>query len=148
MGCIYGHEPVGTLNGSSSTYFTDTYWISTASGRVVYRGNHSASANGGVSCANANNDASYTYAYVGRAWPSAAKSSKRSALPRSKRWPRPRKRKRESGRAATQSAKRQHKENGLRTMFEGRSNIVGMMEWGAPGVSPDPAKPGSILERK
>ena len=29
----------------------------------------------------------------GRAWPSAAKSSKRSALPRSKRWPRPRKRK-------------------------------------------------------
>ena len=30
--------PVGTLNGSSSTYFTDTYWISTASGRVVYRG--------------------------------------------------------------------------------------------------------------
>ena len=44
--------------------------------------------------------------------------------------------KRESGRAATQSAKRQHKENGLRTMFEGRSNIVGMMEWGSAGRQP------------
>ena len=57
--------PVGTLNGSSSTYFTDTYWISTASGRVVYRGNNNANANGGVSYANANNDASNTNANVG-----------------------------------------------------------------------------------
>ena len=30
--------PVGNLNGSSSTYYTDMYWISTATVRVVYRG--------------------------------------------------------------------------------------------------------------
>ena len=30
--------PVGSMNGSSSTYHTDVYWISTATGRVVYRG--------------------------------------------------------------------------------------------------------------
>ena len=34
--------PVGNLNGSSSTYYTDMYWISTATVRVVYRGFHSA----------------------------------------------------------------------------------------------------------
>ena len=57
--------PVGTLNGSSSTYFTDTYWISTASGRVVYRGYYYAYAFGGVSYANAYSDASNTSANVG-----------------------------------------------------------------------------------
>lgn len=30
--------PVGSMNGSSSTYYSDMYWISTATGRVVYRG--------------------------------------------------------------------------------------------------------------
>lgn len=30
--------PVGSMNGSSSTYHSDVYWISTATGRVVYRG--------------------------------------------------------------------------------------------------------------
>lgn len=30
--------PVGSMNGSSSTYYSDLYWISTATGRVVYRG--------------------------------------------------------------------------------------------------------------
>ena len=30
--------PVGNLNGSSSTYYTDMYWISTATVRVVCRG--------------------------------------------------------------------------------------------------------------
>ena len=30
--------PVGSMNGSSSTYHSDMYWISTATGRVVYRG--------------------------------------------------------------------------------------------------------------
>ena len=57
--------PVGSYNGSSSTYYTDTYWISTATGRVVYRGNISAYANGGVSYASAVYDASYSNAGVG-----------------------------------------------------------------------------------
>ncbi|WP_195392854.1 hypothetical protein, partial [Bacteroides thetaiotaomicron] len=57
--------PVGNLNGSSSTYYTDMYWISTATVRVVYRGCNNANANGGVSSANAVNDASSTIANVG-----------------------------------------------------------------------------------
>ncbi|RJV04264.1 hypothetical protein DWZ41_22415, partial [Bacteroides sp. AF32-15BH] len=57
--------PVGNLNGSSSTYYTDKYWISTATVRVVYRGYNSAYAYGGVSNADAIYDASGTYAYVG-----------------------------------------------------------------------------------
>ena len=57
--------PVGNLNGSSSTYYTDKYWISTATVRVVYRGYSYASADGGVSSSGAGDDASYTHAYVG-----------------------------------------------------------------------------------
>ena len=57
--------PVGSMNGSSSTYYSDMYWISTSTGRVVYRGCNSASANGGVSFANAYNDASVASTYVG-----------------------------------------------------------------------------------
>ena len=57
--------PVGSMNGSSSTYYSDYYWISTATGRVVYRGYSSAYANGGVSYANANHDASSASAGVG-----------------------------------------------------------------------------------
>ena len=57
--------PVGNLNGSSSTYYTDMYWISTATVRVVYRGCSNASAYGGVSCAYADHDASVTNANVG-----------------------------------------------------------------------------------
>jgi len=57
--------PVGNLNGSSSTYYTDMYWISTATVRVVYRGCNNAYASGGVSNANASNDASDTNANVG-----------------------------------------------------------------------------------
>ena len=57
--------PVGNLNGSSSTYYTDMYWISTATVRVVYRGCYYAYAHGGVSSANASNDASSTHAHVG-----------------------------------------------------------------------------------
>ena len=57
--------PVGNLNGSSSTYYTDKYWISTATVRVVYRGYNNASAYGGVSHAHAHYDASVTYAHVG-----------------------------------------------------------------------------------
>lgn len=57
--------PVGAVSGSSSTYYSDKYWFSSASGRVVYRGCYYASADGGVVSANANSDASYAYAYVG-----------------------------------------------------------------------------------
>lgn len=57
--------PVGSMNGSSSTYYSDMYWISTATGRVVYRGYYNASANGGFSNAYADYDASYAYANVG-----------------------------------------------------------------------------------
>ena len=57
--------PVGSMNGSSSTYYSDMYWISTATVRVVYRGFHDASASGGVSYALANYDASNTSANIG-----------------------------------------------------------------------------------
>ena len=57
--------PVGSVNGSSSTHYCDKYWISTAAGRVVYLGYNNANAYGGVSYANANNDASYAYTSVG-----------------------------------------------------------------------------------
>ena len=57
--------PVGAVSGSSSTYYSDKYWFSSASGRVVYRGCSSAYANGGVSSANANNDASGANSDVG-----------------------------------------------------------------------------------
>jgi len=57
--------PVGNLNGSSSTYYTDMYWISTATVRVVYRGCGNANAFGGVSSASASHDASGTFADIG-----------------------------------------------------------------------------------
>ena len=57
--------PVGTANGSSSTYYCDKYWISTAAFRVVYRGCNYANAYGGVSNANANYDASHSSTHVG-----------------------------------------------------------------------------------
>ena len=57
--------PVGSMNGSSSTYYSDLYWISTATGRVVYRGCYSAYAYGGVSHAYAGYDASNAVTYVG-----------------------------------------------------------------------------------
>ena len=57
--------PVGSVNGSSSTYYSDKYWISTAAVRVVYRGCSFAFACGGVSSASAFSDASNAYTYVG-----------------------------------------------------------------------------------
>ena len=57
--------PVGAVSGSSSTYYSDKYWFSSASGRVVYRGYSNAHANGGVSYANASNDASDANSNVG-----------------------------------------------------------------------------------
>ena len=52
-------------SGSSTTFYCDYYWYSGSAGRVVYRGSYSANANGGVSCANAYYDASYSSSSVG-----------------------------------------------------------------------------------
>ena len=57
--------PIGVMNGSSSTYYSDIYYFSSGTGRVVYRGCIYAYANGGVSYAYANYDASSAYSYVG-----------------------------------------------------------------------------------
>lgn len=57
--------PIGAMNGSSTTYYSDIYYFSSGTVRVVCRGYYSASANGGVSCAYASNDASYANAYIG-----------------------------------------------------------------------------------
>ena len=57
--------PVGSANGSSSTYYCDKYYISTAACRVVFRGCSYAYAHGGVSCANAYCGASSSYSYIG-----------------------------------------------------------------------------------
>ena len=57
--------PAGAMQGSSSTYYSDYYWISTATGRVVYRGCYYASASGGVSSAYALRDASHAHTNVG-----------------------------------------------------------------------------------
>ena len=57
--------PVGAVSGSSSTYYSDKYWFSSASGRVVYRGCYGAYAYGGVSNANASSDASDASSSVG-----------------------------------------------------------------------------------
>lgn len=57
--------PVGSMNGSSSTYYSDIYWISTATCRVVFRGFTYAYAYGGVSYADASYDASSASSSVG-----------------------------------------------------------------------------------
>ena len=57
--------PVGAMNGSSTTYYSDKYWFSSASGRVVYRGCSYAYASGGVSCAYASYGASGANASIG-----------------------------------------------------------------------------------
>lgn len=76
--------PVGSVSGSSSTNYCDIYYISTASGRVVYRGNFYADPFGGVSV-------SCELRFLVRArasvlvWPSAVGSSGRRAPWRLKR---------------------------------------------------------------
>jgi hypothetical protein len=57
--------PVGTLSGSSSTYYGDVYWFSGAALRVVCRGCNDANAHGGVSNAYASYDASHASAHIG-----------------------------------------------------------------------------------
>ena len=57
--------PVGTLSGSSSTYYGDVYWFSGAALRVVYRGSNNAYPNGGVSMSHASSDSSYPHTHIG-----------------------------------------------------------------------------------
>ena len=57
--------PVGTLSGSSSTYYGDVYWFSGAALRVVYCGCSGANAGGGVSNADAGSGASRADSGVG-----------------------------------------------------------------------------------
>ena len=57
--------PIGNQNGSANTYYCDIYWMSTAAGRVVYRGCYNAYAYGGVSNAYANYGATSASADVG-----------------------------------------------------------------------------------
>ena len=57
--------PIGAMNGSSTTYYSDIYYFSSGTGRVVYRGFIYAYAIGGVSFAYASYDASYANAYIG-----------------------------------------------------------------------------------
>lgn len=57
--------PVGAMNGSSTTYYSDKYWFSSASVRVVCRGCYDAYAYGGVSYAGAGSGASNADAVVG-----------------------------------------------------------------------------------
>lgn len=57
--------PIGAMNGSSTTYYSDIYYFSSGTGRVVYRGYYGAYAVGGVSCAVASFDASFANAYIG-----------------------------------------------------------------------------------
>ena len=77
--------PVGTANGSSSTYYCDKYYISTASSRVVFRGCDSSSADGGVSSRmRVAMPRTRTRVSV-PVWPSAVGSSKRKAWKRTRR---------------------------------------------------------------
>ena len=57
--------PVGSVSGSSSTNYCDIYYISTASGRVVYRGYSGANPSGGVSMSSASSDSSFPYTSIG-----------------------------------------------------------------------------------
>ena len=56
--------PIGQ-GGSSTTHYSDKYYLSTSAGRVVYRGNSLANAYGGVSYAIASSDASNSSTHVG-----------------------------------------------------------------------------------
>ena len=77
--------PVGTANGSSSTYYCDKYYISTASSRVVFRGCNYSYAYGGVSYANAVTMPRTRTRISVPVWPSAVGSSKRKAWKRTRR---------------------------------------------------------------
>ena len=108
--------PVGTANGSSSTYYCDKYWISTAASRVVYRGYYSASASGGVSVQMRAAMLRARIRMSALVWPSAANSFGRKAWKRIKRFAKCCKRK-----APKRGAKRLKRKNGVRMVSEHRS---------------------------
>lgn len=56
---------VSNANGTSTTFYADTQWISSASNRVVFRSSSYAAASGGVSYASANNGSSNAYTNIG-----------------------------------------------------------------------------------
>ena len=68
-GVVHGKHmdimPAGSASGSSSTYYCDYYYYTGSVSRVVYRGNYSAVANGGVSNAHAVYGASYASTHIG-----------------------------------------------------------------------------------
>ena len=72
------------VNGSSTTYYSDYYYNNGNAGRVVYRGANSAYAYGGVSCASASNDASYSLTLVGSRLAFRGKLVKASSVARYK----------------------------------------------------------------
>ena len=51
--------------GSTSSHWFDRFYVGTGLSRVVYRSYYGASALGGVSCAYANYDSSFTVAVIG-----------------------------------------------------------------------------------
>ena len=108
--------PVGTANGSSSTYYCDKYWISTAASRVVYRGSTMR-----MRVAACRVRLRFTM-HRTRArmsapvWPSAANSFGRKAWKRIKRFAKCCKRK-----APKRGAKRLKRKNGVRMISEHRS---------------------------
>ncbi len=106
--------PVGNVNGSSSTYYSDKYWTSSAQSRVVYRGYDYANAMVALRARMRLRcfDSSTT---SGRVWPSAAESLGRKAWPRSSRLSRWRRRKAGAKRQSVMS-----EERGLRNTGEAR----------------------------
>ena len=75
---------VGAKSGSASTYYGDMYFVNGSANRVLFRGYSSANASGGVSCTNANNDASYSYANYGSRLAFRGKLVKASSVARYK----------------------------------------------------------------
>ena len=56
---------VARAGGSTSSYYFDNNYVSTAINRVVYRSYGSANASGGVACAYTFSDSSYAYTSIG-----------------------------------------------------------------------------------
>ena len=56
---------VALSGGSTSTYYHDSTYQTAAISRVVYRSFNNAYSNGGVSCANASNDSSFSNTSIG-----------------------------------------------------------------------------------
>ena len=77
--------PVGTANGSSSTYYCDKYHVSTAVSRVVFRGCHDAHANGVCRTRMRITMPRTRFRISVPVWPSAAGSLKRKAWKRTRR---------------------------------------------------------------